>query len=96
MLSALVITVAIVSKLVGYGLGSLLFLKNRQKSMIVGVGMKSRGEVGLIVAGIGVTAGVLSPNIYTTIIVMVAITTLTTPIWLRRAYGKEELDDTRL
>jgi Kef-type K+ transport system membrane component KefB len=64
--------------------------------MIVGVGMISRGEVGLIVAGIGVTAGILSPNIYTTVIIMVAVTTLITPIWLRRAYGKEELADTRL
>ena len=34
--------------------------------MIVGIGMISRGEVGLIVAGIGVTSGVLSSNIYTT------------------------------
>jgi Kef-type K+ transport system membrane component KefB len=93
-LSAIVIIVAIVSKLVGCGLPSLLFLKNKSKSMIVGIGMISRGEVGLIVAGIGVTSGVLSSNIYTTVIIMVAVTTLITPLWLRRAYGKEEIVDT--
>jgi Kef-type K+ transport system membrane component KefB len=59
--------------------------------MIVGIGMISRGEVGLIVAGIGVTSGVLSSNIYTTVIIMVAVTTLITPIWLRKAYSKEEV-----
>ena len=93
-LSAIVIVVAIVSKLVGCGLPSLLFLKNKSKAMIVGIGMISRGEVGLIVAGIGVTSGVLSSNIYTTVIIMVAVTTLITPMWLRKAYSKEEVVDT--
>ena len=90
-LSAIVVIVAVISKLVGCGLPSLLFLKNKSKAMIVGIGMISRGEVGLIVAGIGVTSGVLSSNIYTTVIIMVAVTTLITPIWLRKAYGKEEV-----
>jgi len=95
-LSAIVIVIAIVSKLIGCGLPSLLFLKNKSKAMIVGIGMISRGEVGLIVAGIGVTSGVLSPNIYTTVIIMVAVTTLITPIWLRKAYAKAEVADTKL
>jgi len=95
-LSAIVIIVAIMSKLVGCGLPSLLFLKDKSKAMIVGIGMISRGEVGLIVAGIGVSAGVLSSNIYTTVIIMVAVTTLITSVWLRKAYGKEEVADTRL
>ena len=95
-LSAIVIVVAIVSKLVGCGLPSLLFLRNKSKAMIVGIGMISRGEVGLIVAGIGVTSGVLSSNIYTTVIIMVAVTTLITPMWLRKAYAKAEVADTRL
>ncbi|MDW0179048.1 MAG: cation:proton antiporter [Nitrososphaeraceae archaeon] len=91
MLSAIVIVIAIVSKLVGCGLPSQLFLRNKSKAMIVGIGMISRGEVGLIVAGIGVTSGVLSSNIYTTVIIMVAVTTLITPMWLRKAYSKDEI-----
>jgi Kef-type K+ transport system membrane component KefB len=89
-LSAIMIIVAIVSKLSGCGVPALLFLRNKSKAMKVGIGMISRGEVGLIVAGIGVTSGALSPNIYTTVIIMVAITTLITPIWLKKAYSKDQ------
>lgn len=88
-LSAVVVAVAIFSKLIGCGLPATIFLRNKSKAMKVGIGMISRGEVGLIVAGIGVSSGVLSPNIYTTVIIMVAITTLITPVWLKYAYRKE-------
>ena len=89
-LSAIVIVVAIVTKLIGCGLPAIIFLRNKSKAMKVGVGMISRGEVGLIVAGIGVTSGALSSNIYTTVIIMVAITTLITPLWLKKAYNREQ------
>lgn len=88
-LSAIVIAVAIISKLMGCGLPAMIFLRDKSRAMKVGIGMVSRGEVGLIVAGIGVTSGVLSSNVYTTVIIMVAITTLITPIWLKKAYSKE-------
>jgi len=51
--------------------------------------MISRGEVGLIVAGVGVSTGAPSSDIYTTIIIMVALTTIITPIWLKRSYMKD-------
>lgn len=89
-LSAIVIAIAVFSKLVGCGLPAMIFLRNKSKAMKVGIGMISRGEVGLIVAGIGVTTGALSSNIYTTVIIMVAVTTLITPLWLKKAYTKEE------
>ena len=88
-LTAIVVAVAISTKLVGCGLPAMIFLKDRSKAMRVGIGMISRGEVGLIVAGIGVTSGALSSNIYTTVIIMVAATTMITPIWLKKAYSKE-------
>jgi Kef-type K+ transport system membrane component KefB len=91
-LSAVVIAVAVISKLVGCGLPAMLFLRNKSKGMRVGIGMISRGEVGLIVAGIGVSSGVLTSNVYTTIIIMVAVTTLITPVWLKKAYSKEPAD----
>ncbi|HKQ22243.1 MAG TPA: cation:proton antiporter [Nitrososphaeraceae archaeon] len=89
LLSAVVIAVAIVSKLVGCGLPATLFLREKSRAMRVGIGMISRGEVGLIVAGIGVSTGVLSSNVYTAIIIMVAVTTVITPIWLKKVYSKE-------
>ena len=90
LLSSIIIVVAIVTKLVGCGLPAFLFLKNKSNAMKVGVGMISRGEVGLIVAGIGVTSGALSSNIYTTVIIMVAATTLITPVWLKKIYTEGE------
>ena len=82
MLSAVVIAIAIATKLFGCGLPSILFLKNKAAGMRVGIGMISRGEVGLIVAGVGLSSGVLTGDVYTTIVLMVAVTTIITPIWL--------------
>jgi Kef-type K+ transport system membrane component KefB len=92
LIAGIMISVAIATKLLGCGLPSLIFLKNdKNKAMRVGIGMVSRGEVGLIVAGVGATSGVLSGNIYTAVIVMVAVTTIITPIWLKKSYQKEEI-----
>ncbi len=93
MLSGVVIVIAIVTKLFGCGLPAILFLKNKRKGMIVGIGMISRGEVGLIVAGVGVTAGILTSEVYSTIVIMVAVTTIITPIWLKMEYRKEQKKD---
>ena len=89
LLAGILVLIAIVTKLLGCGLPSIIFLKDKSKAMKVGIGMISRGEVGLIVAGIGATSGVLSGDVYTAIIVMVAVTTIITPIWLKKAYSKE-------
>ncbi|HYF99758.1 MAG TPA: cation:proton antiporter [Candidatus Saccharimonadales bacterium] len=88
-IAGIIIAIAISTKLLGCGLPSILFLKDKTKSMRVGIGMVSRGEVGLIVAGVGVTTGTLSTDIYTSIIIMVAITTIITPIWLKKSYQGE-------
>jgi Kef-type K+ transport system membrane component KefB len=89
-LAGFIVAIAIITKLVGCGLPSLIFLRDKSKAMKVGVGMISRGEVGLIIAGVGVSSGVLSSDIYTSIIIMVATTTIITPIWLKIIYKKEE------
>jgi len=61
-LSGIIVSIAIVTKLVGCGLPSMIFVKKRSKAMKVGIGMISRGEVGLIVAGVGVSSGVLTAD----------------------------------
>jgi Kef-type K+ transport system membrane component KefB len=91
-LASILIGVAIVTKIVGCTLPSILFLKSKGKAMKVGIAMVSRGEVGLIVAGVGVTSGVLAGDIYTIVILMVAVTTIITPVWLKRSYRKEAVD----
>ena len=71
----------------------MLFLKDKSKAMKVGIGMVSRGEVGLIVAGVGVSSKILTSDVYTAIIIMVALTTVVTPIWLKRAYQIERIQE---
>jgi Kef-type K+ transport system membrane component KefB len=93
MLSAVVIAIAIATKLFGCGLPSIYFLKNKAAGMRVGIGMISRGEVGLIVAGVGLSSGVLTGDVYTTIVLMVAVTTIITPIWLKMDYRREVTAD---
>jgi Kef-type K+ transport system membrane component KefB len=88
-IAGIMIAIAVVTKLIGTGLPSLIFLKERTKAMKVGIGMISRGEVGLIVAGVGVSSGALTNDIYTGVIIMVAATTIITPIWLKMSYRKE-------
>ena len=89
LIAGILVFIAIVTKMLGCGLPSLIFLKDKSRAMRVGIGMVSRGEVGLIVAGVGATSGVISGDVYTAIIVMVAVTTIITPIWLKKAYQKE-------
>ena len=85
--------IAVVTKLLGCGLPAMFFLKSKAQGMRVGIGMISRGEVGLIVAGVGVTAGILTSEVYSTIVIMVAVTTIITPIWLKMEYRKEQKND---
>jgi Kef-type K+ transport system membrane component KefB len=92
-LSGVVIAIAVATKIAGCGIPSIIFLKDRSKALRVGIGMISRGEVGLIVAGVGVSAGVLTSDIYTTVIIMVALTTIITPIWLKRSFLKDKDTD---
>jgi len=89
MLSGIIIAIAVVTKYFGCGLPAWFFLKDKTKGMRVGIGMISRGEVGLIVAGVGLGAGVLSSSVYSTIVIMVAATTIITPIWLKMDYRKD-------
>ncbi len=86
------VAIAILSKLVGCGLPAFFFLKDKNKAIKVGIGMISRGEVGLIIAGIAITSDVITQGTYTAIIGMIMITTILTPIWLKRAYDKSSVE----
>jgi Kef-type K+ transport system membrane component KefB len=78
LLTLLVITVlAVIGKLVGCGLGALSL--GRGSALIVGVGMIPRGEVGIIVATLGKSAGVFSDSVYALIIAMSLLTSIIAP-----------------
>jgi Kef-type K+ transport system membrane component KefB len=86
---ALVITLlAIATKVVGAGGGSLLGGFDRRSAVRVGVGMISRGEVGLIIASIGVGFGILQPTGFTAIVFVVLVTTLITPPLVRWSFSE--------
>jgi len=89
MLSGVIIAIAVVTKFFGCGIPAWLLLKNKTQGRRVGIGMISRGEVGLIVAGVGVASGILTSSVYSTIVIMVIATTIITPIWLKIEYRKE-------
>lgn len=79
----ILIAVAILTKLVGCGLGAKVCGCNWKESVQVGVGMISRGEVALIVAQKGYAAGMLDDKLFAPIVIMVIVTTLITPILLK-------------
>ncbi len=88
-----IVVVAILAKVIGCGLGARLGGFNARESLRVGVGMISRGEVGLIVAGIGLGENLIAQNVYSTMVVMVLATTLATPILLRWVFPKARRGD---
>lgn len=78
--------VAIVAKVLGAGTGAKLGGATWPEAWRVGVGMVSRGEVGLIVAGVGVSNGLLAADVFTVVVLMVLVTTIVTPPLLRWSF----------
>lgn len=82
-LTLVIIVVAIVSKFIGAGLGAKLAGFSWLESWQLGAGMISRGEVGLIVANVGLGTGLVTQEEFSAIIGMVLVSTLVTPLLLR-------------
>lgn len=80
--------IAIASKLLGGFLGALSL--GRRGALIVGVGMVPRGEVGVVIASLGLTAGVFSNEIYAVIVAMSLLTSIVTPPVLALLLRHEE------
>jgi Kef-type K+ transport system membrane component KefB len=88
---ALFLTViAIIGKLIG-GLGA----SRKSNRLFIGIGMIPRGEVGLIFAAMGKSLGVVSDQMFTAIVVMVILTTVIAPPWMKQSIqqaGELEVD----
>jgi Kef-type K+ transport system membrane component KefB len=87
--SVLLLFVAIVSKMIGCGLGAKMCHFNNQECVQVGTGMACRGEVALIVANRGVDMGVLSSTMMTPVIITVVGCAILTPIMLKLVFKKQ-------
>ena len=88
---AVVFTItAIVTKIIGCGLGAKLCGYQNDQAKRIGIGMISRGEVALIVASKGSTLGLLGSEFLGPVIIVVVITTIITPILLKVVFRSEE------
>jgi Kef-type K+ transport system membrane component KefB len=85
-LTVTLVLVAIVTKAVGCGVFARLFGFDRRAAVRVGVGMISRGEVGLIVAGYGLQHGIIGTSVFSAAVIMVLVTTMVTPPLLRMVF----------
>ncbi|HLU09212.1 MAG TPA: cation:proton antiporter [Oceanobacillus sp.] len=90
-LALLLLVIAVISKVGGCGLGGKLGGFTNQESFRLGVCMISRGEVGLIIAALGVTTGVFQPHqpLFSSLFLVILLSTLLTPILVRRVFPRK-------
>lgn len=82
----LLLAVAILSKMIGCGLGAKICKYTNLQSVKIGIGMISRGEVALIVATKGMAMGLMNDMFFAPLVLVVVATTIVTPILLKLAY----------
>lgn len=82
--SLLILVIAVVSKIIGCGLGAKLCRYSNTDAFHVGIGMVSRGEVALIVAQKGYNMGLLNGQLFSPVVLVVIVTTIITPILLKK------------
>lgn len=84
------VAVGLISKIIGCGLVARLCRFNASDSLKIGVGMMTRGEVALIVAQKGLSVGLLTPVYFTSVIMLIIISSISTPIILKLLYARDQ------
>ena len=87
---SLILALAMIGKLLGCGIPGYLFLRNRIQAQRIGIGMASRGEVGIVVAGIGYASGLIDSYSYAVLMGVIMVTTVVSPILLRLTSNSNE------
>jgi Kef-type K+ transport system membrane component KefB len=82
--------VAVATKLIGCGIPAKLGGLSTKDSLVVGFGMAPRGEVAMIVALIGLEAGIIGQGVYVALVLMSLLTTIITPIVYRNWFFRGE------
>ena len=91
--TVIICLVAILTKVIGCGLGAKICKYSNKEALQIGVGMISRGEVALIVANKGEAVGLMSDKFFAPIVIMVVLTTIITPVLLKLVFkDKNEAD----
>lgn len=91
--SAAFVFTALITKIIGCGLTARALGYNRRDSLKVGVGMMTRGEVALIVSQKGLSVGMMDPVYFTSVILLIIVSSVTTPIVLKLLYRGEPRAD---
>lgn len=84
------VIVALGAKIIGCGLVGRIFKFNFSDSVKIGVGMMTRGEVALIVAQKGLAAGLLTADYFTAVILLIIVSSITTPVILKMLYTRDD------
>lgn len=84
------VLVGLISKIIGCGLMAKLCKFNRNDSLKIGVGMMTRGEVALIVSQKGLSVGLLESVYFTSVILLIIVSSIATPIILKLLYSKDK------
>ena len=83
------VIVALICKIIGCGLVARICKFNASDSLKIGVGMMTRGEVALIVSQKGLSVGLLSPVYFTSVILLIIVSSISTPVILKLLYSRE-------
>lgn len=87
-LFVVILVIAVFSKILGSGIPAIILLKNKNKGLRIGCGMIVRGEIAFITAGVGLSYGIISDNIFSTLIFVILGTIFIGPILLRYSFKK--------
>ena len=85
----LFVIVGLVTKIIGCGAMSRLLGFKGSDALKIGVGMMTRGEVALIVAQKGLQVGMIESKYFTAVILLILVSSITTPIMLKLLYSKD-------
>ncbi len=84
------VLVGLLGKVIGCGLVAKLLKYNNSDALKIGVGMMTRGEVALIVAQRGLKAGIIDSKYFTSVILLIVVSSILTPIILKAIYSVDE------
>ncbi len=83
------VLVGLISKIIGCSLMAKICRFKLNDSLKIGIGMMTRGEVALIVAQKGLSAGLLEPVYFTSVILLIIVSSISTPILLKILYSRD-------
>lgn len=87
------VLVGLITKIIGCGLVAKLCKFKNNDCLKIGVGMMTRGEVALIVAQKGLSVGLLTPVYFTAVILLIIVSSISTPIILKILYSKDKVQE---